>query len=429
MQVKGIPLPADAESRGADWPSAGGPSAVELAAIEAELEPVPDAVDWQRWADDLTHDVPALVEAVAAFGERVPPSAATVRRWQDLSSTALVELAVAGHLDALDPLFRRFDAQLQRAALRRAENNAPVADEAISATWERCVATVGSWGQRVRTEDDLRRWLFGTLKAEVRRAFAARWREVPAREDWVFEVGTPVATPAEAAQLSEERRDLLARLTEGMAALSHKQRWCLRLQAEGMDAAQVADRTGLSTEQVRKNWTLATMRLRRMLADPLADATAGQLADAARTLPKPLCEVMTLRLQGVSRPEIAARTGLPVSTVHGRLDSARELMRRRMLEPATSGVVDMQAARQRTEARRAQLVAAAEQLPTGQREVALLRIEGLRATEVAQQLGMNRKTVVSSWGRAREKFARVGLDVAADTGLDVTGRGVRPRAA
>jgi hypothetical protein len=37
MQVKGIPLPADAESRGMDWPCSVEPTAAELAAIEVEM--------------------------------------------------------------------------------------------------------------------------------------------------------------------------------------------------------------------------------------------------------------------------------------------------------------------------------------------------------------------------------------------------------
>ena len=345
MLVKAIPLPVDVESRGGEWPYAGEPTAVELAAIEAELEPVTDAVDWQRWADDLAVDAGELAAAVAAFGERVPPSAATVRRWQDLSTEALVELVRAGHLDALDPLYRRYADEVRRVAWGRSGRDPEAAEEAVAETWAGVVASVDSWGPRVRTEDEFRRMLFGLLRLKLKAAVYGRWRETPTALAWVFDVRKPIVEPGNG-EVSQVQQDLIVKLREGMESLAPNRR-----------------------EVVRLTW------------------------------------------QGLSPNEVAAKLGLTATQVYNLRRAAIEQLRQRLSDPAdeAAGVTDLAAARKRRESRRAQLLAAVDQIPEGLREVARMRLQGRRNLDVAHALGITDKNANMKWNYARTAFERLGF--------------------
>ncbi|MGX6604565.1 sigma-70 family RNA polymerase sigma factor [Micromonosporaceae bacterium Da 78-11] len=336
----------------------------------------------------------------------------------------LVTAARRGDRGALGELFTRFAPKMRQVARRRLFGNDDAAQDLVADVWVEVVASIDRWqGRGADPADEFRQMLFGLLRTKCGQHQASRWREVPAGE---FSADEPVAVVGGAVygeEVSSKREELLARLHEGMQQLNPQQREAIRLKMQGLSSQEIAGKVGATAEQVRRRWSLAEARLRLVLSDPLADATGQQLADAAALLTEPHREVMVMRLSGLNARQISARTGREYAYVRKLVQTGREMMRRRMLEPTDSGLIDMQAARQRIESKRAQLREAAARLPEGQREVALLRIDGLRNRDVATKLGRHEKAVVSTWRRAQENLTRLGVVI------EMPARGTRTRLA
>jgi DNA-directed RNA polymerase specialized sigma24 family protein len=396
MLVNTIPLPRDAESRGLDWPAAGEPSAADLAAIETEFSAMPDAIDWERLA--------ALVGPVRT-------SAVELRELAELPITELIEMAMGGKVEAFGPLFGLFRSRMVRAAFRRT-NDHHLSEEIVSDVWERVLGMAGRWERRSDDiENDFCRLLFGLVRAGISAHYANFWREtpMPVMNDRERIFGALTGAELADGQNDPRREAMRADLLVGVQALCDRQRAIVRLMLDGLDYATIADKTGLTVAQVRGGWATAKVQLRARLDDPMKTATVAQISDAVATLPLPHRQVMTLRLldkRGVR--EVATMAGLDYDVTRRICTGGLRMIRERLVSPDAYGIGDLAAARRKREAETERLREAARQLPAAQRDVVLLRLDGMRFSEIAAKLGKSRAAVDGSWRNAQDSLARLG---------------------
>jgi RNA polymerase sigma factor (sigma-70 family) len=313
MLVKRIPLPDDVESRDTDWPCTTEPTAAELAAIEAELLPTDDVIDWER----------LVVEA--------------------LPTPELIALAQSGSCAAFDPLYRRFAGRVLANALRRVNGDRAVAEDIASEVWATALAEIGQWqGQDGGTEQDLLRWLFGMTRWRVVRYYAAWAQEQPVaavQEEW-DSLGAPVHTPESSDETdSPAKLAMLARLRAAMEKLCPLQRDVMRLRLEGLSTADIAVKTELTVQQVKSATSRAYAILRRAVGEPIEDIYAAdrrRVRAAVELLPEAQREVMSLRLSGLRQMEIAEHLDLPRLKVGNLWWAAEQSLRRRLAEPTAN---------------------------------------------------------------------------------------------
>ena len=378
MQVNTIPLPVDVESRGADWPCVGEPTAVELAAIEAEL--------------------------ASALSVQVGPY-----ELADMSIGELVELAAAGSMEAFGPLFERFAPEMVRVTERRTRDHA-LAEDIVSEVWAQVLGMIGRWERRsASVEDDFRQLVFGLARQGVAAHFATFWREQAVAD---FDGhNTMVGARASLDETPADPRlvELRDKMQAGIATLCPRQRDVIKLLLDGSTQAEIATHLGLTPLQVQSAKRTAEVQLRAKLADPLDDATVAQLRDAIALLPDPHRQVTYMRMiEGLGLREIAEQTGIDYEAVRQITNRARINMRSTLVSPVANGVGDLAAARAKRERQVAQLRKDAQSLPPAQREVALLRLDGMKFREIAAALGKTHTGVDGVWRAAQNSFTRIG---------------------
>jgi DNA-directed RNA polymerase specialized sigma24 family protein len=150
-------------------------------------------------------------------------------------------------------------------------------------------------------------------------------------------------------------------------------------------------------------------------------ARAARLAQvhAAVALLSPVQrDIATRRLAGQRERDIAAQTGRSTSQVMSAWRHARLNLTARLAPPpvpaprpapVNAAVVAARAARAADN--RARLLAAVASLPAGQREVATMRLNSLRACDIQRATGRSKGAVNSAWCAARRALGRAGLTV------------------
>jgi RNA polymerase sigma factor (sigma-70 family) len=128
--------------------------------------------------------------------------------------------------------------------------------------------------------------------------------------------------------------------------------------------------------------------------NPVKAQLLDTLVDAVRQLAPRQRKVVTLLLKGLSYDEIADKTGQTAREVRIAWQTAQDTLRRRLADP----IQDADPARLR---------AAVEKLPPLQRDVARLRLDGVRDREVAQRLGIEYTQVRNKWSRAKNALQRL----------------------
>ncbi|WP_410819637.1 RNA polymerase sigma factor [Micromonospora sp. 050-3] len=372
-------------------------------------------VDWKRLSAEVS-DLADLASAVAAFGAKVPPDAATVRRWQELPTAALVALAQAGHRDAFDPLYRRYS----RAVRVYAENRLRIvgrtadADDVASLTWMKAMGAIGRYQPRV-DGDPFKAWLLTIARYECARMMDRLRVETPVSDDtetalWDHRpaVGHAVADSGEMPETAEKLR-MLACLRDGVSDLPVEQQTVLRLRLEGAALCDVARLTGWDYRRVTRVWEAAQHALRARLTggddDLFADRDAVRAA--AATLPAAQREVVLMRLDGMRECDIVRATGRSKKAVSGAWERAKRAMRDEMAGFTTAARQEM------TPGDLVALRAAAATLPAAQREVALMRLDGMRSCDIVRATGRSTSAVANAWDRARKTFTRHGLTAVA----------------
>lgn len=418
MQVKGIPLPPDAESRGMDWPAVGEPTPAELAAIEAQLEPGSDVIDWERWVDGLAAEVDERAEAFAGFGVRVPAQLSP-RELAELPTAQLVELAAAGSMAAFEPLFSRFYRQMVRSAYNRTRDYAGrardigLAEDIVSEVWAQVLGKIAEGDWERRSDDpvhDFRSLLFGLVRRCVGAHFVNHWRERPvdyteSANGWLLDDTTADDTAAD-----PKHDALVEKMHAGITELCDRQRDIVKLTLDGLSLAEIAATMGLSVPQVNCAKRQAEANLRSRLANPLGEATEAQLRDAIALLPDPQRQIVYMRvIEGLGHRPIAEALGLDYDRVRAIDKLAQINVRRTLVTPAAHGLGDLEAARAKRDKRLADLREAAEQLSPALRTVALLRLDGKSFAEIAAILGRTPEGVGTTWQRVQEALTRLGV--------------------
>ncbi|WP_432833543.1 RNA polymerase sigma factor [Dactylosporangium sp. CA-092794] len=358
---------------------------------------------WERLEAEVS-GLSDLASAVAAFGSKVPPAAATVRRWQELPTLALVALAQAGHREALDPLYRRYAPVVLRYTQRRMLrlfNTVEGADDAALQVWVKVLASIDGYEPRTSDGDPFRMWLCGLAKFACWNVRAHHASETPV--DAESPMWDQVAEPSQDDTQHTDpagKTAMTASLHAAVEGLSPRQREVVRLRLDGLTAAEVAERAGLSADEAANAWETAqrTLRLR------LTQAETVPFEELARTDPaqaRALAEALTgvsrtialMRLDGFGTAEIQRQTGRTGQQVGSLWFRAKAAMRRMQLDPAAS----------KRPADASQLRAVLDDLPETTRRVVRLRLDGLTVRQVAEQIGRSERFVYTAWQRAREQ--------------------------
>ncbi|MFY1658339.1 RNA polymerase sigma factor [Micromonospora sp. WMMD1274] len=372
-------------------------------------------IDWDRLSSEVA-ELDDLAAAVAAFGEKVPPEAATVRRWQELPTAALVALAQAGHRDAFDPLYRRYSRAVRTYAESRLRivGRTAYADDVASLTWMKALNAIGRYQPRV-DGDPFKAWLLTIARYECARMMDRLRVETPVSDDtetalWDHRPAVGHAVTDDGGEVPEtaEKLRMLACLRDGVSDLPADQQTVIRLRLEGAALCDVARLTGWNYRRVTRVWEAAQHALRARLTggddDLFADRDAVRAA--AATLPAAQREVVLMRLDGMRECDIVRATGRSKKAVSGAWERAKRTMRDQMAGFTTT-------TRETTPGDLAALREAAATLPAAQRDVALMRLDGMRSCDIVRATGRSTSAVANAWDRARKTFARHGLAVAA----------------
>lgn len=332
-----------------------------------------------------------------------------------LSVPELVALARSGERAAFGPLFEQFSDRLLANTVYRCKGDRALAEDIVSETWAGALASIERWQPRTGDlETDFRSWLFGNAKARVAAHYANHWREVAvdvADNDDVF------GGPADGDDLGDAGvQPLRDRMLAAVDTLCPRQRDVLRMLLDGADTQETAECLGLTVPQVQGAKQTAEAQLRAQLADPLDTATVAQLRDAIALLPDPHRRIAYLRMvEGLGLRQIAEEVGIAYDRVLQIATRARISIRRTLAEPTVNGVGDLAAARAKRDRDLAVLRQAAQELPAGQREVALRRLDGMRFKEIAAELGKTHAGVDGAWRAAQNSLARRGALTDAST--------------
>ncbi|MFD0599905.1 sigma-70 family RNA polymerase sigma factor [Catellatospora coxensis] len=271
----------------------------------------------------------------------------------DMSARELVALAQSGDLEAFDPLYRRYAPEVLRYAVRKADGNRELGEDLAAQAWATAVAGIGNFYDD-GDERAVVRWLYGIVKQAKLWHFARLRGEVTTGEiELVSDYRQSVAA-MESADGGTDWTRLRGQLEPALGTLPQQAREVARLRLDGLDNDEIADRAGLSVEQVRKLWEQAFDMLRASLS-PRAGAK-----------------------QVTGRPRLKPRKETGRLTLPANFDQGAFLK-------------------------------AAMTLPAAARRVALLKLENLPNAEIAQALGCAVATVASHWRRACLAFANVGL--------------------
>ena len=388
MLVKTIPLPADAGTRSTDWPSAVEPTPAQLAALEAQLVPVTNALD-HKLSKHPTRTTPGVLAG--------------------LSTGELIDLAVDGSKEAFGPLFQRFAPDMVRAAFRRTRDYA-LAEDIVSEIWVQVLTMIGRWERRSpNIEDDFRRLLFGRTRQAVAAHYASFWRETAVADFTGDETPAGAVVGGGETPVNPQTAQLRAKLLAGIDGLCDRQRDVVNLLLDGFSMAEIADHLHLSLLQVQGAKQTAEAQLRAKLADPLDEATVEQLRDAIALLPDPHRQIMYMRvIEGLGMRRIAEVTGLDYTKVLQVATMARLNVRRTLASPVAHGVGDLDAARAKREQKLAKLREAAQQLAPAQRQVTLMRLDGKLLREIADETGKTIAGVDGVWRAAQNSLTRLG---------------------
>ena len=372
-------------------------------------------VDWERLGSEVP-ELADLVSAVAAFGSKVPPAAATVRRWQELPTAALVALAQAGHRDAFDPLYRRYALRVLgyvRARLR----NESAAEDVASRTWEAALEGIDRF-QADDNDEGFARWLFAIARRKVVDVLRGAEWEFPAGGTTSGEVAVWLdRAERDSDDVAEDqagREELRARLYEAVEGLTPQQRTVVRLRLDGAREADVVRETGWTQVRVANLWRDAQAAIRERVSGDLTQTDPAQLRAAAETLPARLRDVALMRLDGKTPAEIIRLTGRSRHACAAAWRDAQRALRVLLSEgfgPQATGEQVSPRALVQQELHRERLRTAAMSLPEWMRRVALLRLDGTRNCDVARALGQDPHTTASTWRRARAALARMDLTV------------------
>ncbi|MEH1013700.1 sigma-70 family RNA polymerase sigma factor [Micromonospora sp. CPCC 206060] len=134
-------------------------------------------------------------------------------------------------------------------------------------------------------------------------------------------------------------------------------------------------------------------------------AMVSALHAAIETLPAFEQTVVRMRLDGQGQSEIARELGCPSKQVAIAWETAQRRLRRQLAD-----TVDVENC---SESERVRLRGLAETLAPSMRQVALLRLEGLRPSEVAARVGVSADIERQTWRRAKDALARMLSDPAA----------------
>lgn len=353
----------------------------------------------------------------------LPGNGRSLSELSEMSTVELVKLAQSGEREALDPLFRRYSAEILRFAVRRLDGNRVLAEDVAAETWVTAVAQI----DRFRLTDDCDersfvRWLYGITRHSSRRKLAYVWRELPSEDAGTWADDAPLlSSMAETAQgVSAQRQQMLAVLVEVLDALPARQGEVARLRLDGLTGEEIADRLGLSVEQVNRAWVNAFDSLRRRVApaQPEAGTRSGvcrptvrpskrlglparfdraAFRAAADSLPAGARRVAQLKLERWTNEAIAEVMGCPVSTVASHWHRA-------CLAFAEHGLM--------AKAAPATLDAAVESLPPAARRIVQLRLAGMSHKAIAEAVGRTTSTVGTTWHRARHMLAGQGHTLA-----------------
>jgi RNA polymerase sigma factor (sigma-70 family) len=341
----------------------------------------------------------------------------SVRELAELSTPELVALAQSGEREAFGELFRRYGRRVLMYAVRKCDGTPAVADDVAAEVWVKALTRIGAWENRGRDDDDFLRWLFGLVRGGVGEARVARWTEVPAlvsstaldeMDQWLADASSEFDDLDECPAKAE----MIARLRTEIDRLSPACRSVVRLRLNGAGLDEITGETGLTAKQVSDAWRRAQVQLRQRLVgrldvESLSDAERAELRELAQELPDISREVALLRLDGLSVPQIAQKTGMTRGQAHNAWRHAEDLLRKLQDDPKVA-----RRAKHGREAvwqkERDRLRVAAQALGSATRRVALLRLDGVSHRQIAEQLGCPVGTVASAWRYALDSFTRAG---------------------
>ncbi|MEV4413825.1 sigma-70 family RNA polymerase sigma factor [Catellatospora sp. NPDC049609] len=271
----------------------------------------------------------------------------------DMSARELVALAQSGDLEAFDPLYRRYAPEVLRYAVRKADGNRDLGEDLAAQAWATAMATIGNFHDDGDEHGFVRR-LYGIVKQSHAWRFARLRGEVTTDEIDLVSDYRQAATAMQSADGGTDWQRLRGLLAPVLGTLPQQAQQVARLRLDGLDNDEIAERAGLSVEQVRELWAQAFDLLRQAVS-PRAGAT-----------------------QVTGRPRLKPRKASGRLTLPANFDQGAFLK-------------------------------AAMSLPAAARRVALLKLENLPNAEIAQALGCAVGTVGSHWRRACLAFAKVGL--------------------
>jgi RNA polymerase sigma factor (sigma-70 family) len=353
----------------------------------------------------------------------LPGNGRSLYELSEMSTVELVKLAQSGELEAFDPLYRRFSKRLFAYVVSRAYGDEALADDVVAETWEAAMNRIGLWMDWGRSEDDFVRWLVGMAKRRLLKARSGAWAEVPAGgasgddgRSWLEQRGDGAESAgAGSVEPSGELQQMRAQLHERIEALPQVQRTVVRMRMDGAGNEEIAAAIGGTVQNVKDAWQHARRGLRTRLvqrADTQELFTAGpKLAPAIDALPPVQRRVVRMRLAGESFAAIAEKTGRGEAAVKSAWKAGKARLQEWLIDPNNGLVPDPeQAARDAAAVER--LRQAAHTLAPTQKKVALLRLNGMRMSEIVRATGMPRGTVTATWCHAKKSFARQGLTVA-----------------
>jgi RNA polymerase sigma factor (sigma-70 family) len=378
------------------------------------------AVDWAAREAEVT-DLAGLA-AVADKVDRPNPPRTQVVRWQNLSTPELVALARAGHLDAFDPLYRRYAPAVLTYIRHRIGWDRPEAEDIASEVWASALASIGTQEWSGLTERAFVGWLCGIARQRVRLLYAAWAAESavePVRGEWSL-TGNPLYAPAGDDTTCPQKEQLRSRLHAAVKTLSDGQRDVMKLRLAGLGSQDIAAKTGLTMQQVRSATRNALTSLVLRTGEPIEElyrADPNRIRTAVQAMPGDLRDVMSLRLVGLRQAEIEDHLNLSRSTVGSRWRAAERTLRRILAEAQKHGLDDDETTAERKAAAREQTVArlreAAQRLSDKQHRLVLLRLDGKTYHEMADITGTTKAGAESLLRHARNTLTlRLGPSVA-----------------
>jgi len=350
----------------------------------------------------------------------LPKNSPSVADLSELSTPELVGLAQAGELEAFDPLYRRYAGEVlayARGRLRVFYDQRVGADEVAARTWAAALEAIGRYQPRA-DGDPFRAWLFRIARYESRRFLDKTYVELPAGgtcdEDTQVWLDRP--TQALATEPASNNRDnhadkgktrMAAQLREAIGTLTADQQTLVRMRLDGMDLCDIARATGRSYRRVCQLWDYAQASLRsRLHNDQELFADRVAVRRAVMALSPTQQQVALLRLDGMRECDVVQATGLSKKAVCNAWSNARNNLRRHL----TGTVNPKRSTPTQVDCDRLRQVAAS--MPAPQRQVVLLRLDGMRQGDVVRATGQSLAQVRSAWRRARAAGARQGLAVA-----------------